>query len=59
MQEIDWHFEVIFENQLTVDDVIDGVGAPGERVISAAAWPHASAPFVGKQDLGAIVVKGG
>ncbi len=52
------HLEVAAELELAVDDVVDRVRAPGQRVVGAAARPAAAAPLVGEDDLGAVVVEG-
>ena len=49
--------EVAAKLELTVDDVVDGIRAPVQRVVGAAARPAAAAPLVGEQDLGAVVVE--
>jgi len=48
---------VTAEHQLAIDDIIDGIGTPGLRVLDAAPRPAASAPFVGEDHLGAVVVE--
>ena len=51
------HLEVAAELELAVDDVVDGVRAPGQRVVGAAARSPPAAPLVGEQDLGTVVVE--
>ena len=51
------HFEVAARLELAVDDVVDGVGTPVERVVGAAARPSTAAPLVRVNDLGAVVVE--
>ena len=53
------HLVVAGEPQLLVDDVEDGIGAPGDRVDRAAARAGAAAPLVGEDHLRAVVVEGG
>ena len=52
------NLEVAPELELPVGDVVDGVGAPVERVVGAASRHHAAAPLVGEQHLRAVVVEG-
>ena len=46
-------------HQRAVDDVIDGVGTPVQRIVRATTRPTAAAPFVGAHDFGAIIIEGG
>ena len=51
------HFEVAAILKLSVNDVVDGIGAPIERVERTAARTTTATPFIRKQNLGAIVVE--
>jgi hypothetical protein len=51
------HLEIAAEAQLAIDDVEDRVGTPGRKIFCAAARPDSAAPFIGEQDLGAVVVE--
>ena len=53
------HLEVAAELELAVDDIVYGIGTPVERIVSAAARSAAATPFVGEDDLGAVVVERG
>ena len=51
------HLEVTPKLELAVDDVVDGIRAPRQRVVGAATRPAPPAPLVGEQDLGSVVVE--
>ena len=53
------HFEVAAILKLSVNNVVDGIGAPIERIERTAARPATATPFIRKQNLGAIVVECG
>jgi hypothetical protein len=53
------HLVVAGELQLAVDDVEDGIGAPGWRIGLPAARTGAAAPLVGEDHLRAGVVERG
>ena len=53
------HLVVAPVHQFLVDDVVDGIGAPGQRIDRAAARTAAAAPFIREQDLGAVIVERG
>src|SRR4029453_16621842 len=53
------HLVVALVDHLLVDDVVNGVGAPGQRIDRAATRPAAAAPLVGEHDFGAVVFEGG
>ena len=46
------------EDQFAVNDVIDGICAPGEGVVGSTSWAGATPPLIGKEHLAAIVVEG-
>ena len=53
------HFEIAPEFQLAINDVVNGIGAPGQGVMGAAARAAAATPFIGKEHLGAVIVESG
>ena len=53
------NLEVAAEFELAVDNVVNGISTPIQRVVGAAAWTAAAAPLIRKQYLGTIVVEGG
>ncbi len=46
------------KGQFPVDNVIDGIRAPIERVVTATPRTTAATPLVGKQDLSPFIVEG-
>ena len=51
------HFKVAAILKLSVDNVVDGIGAPIERVKCTTASATTATPFIREQNLGTIVVK--
>ena len=51
------HLEVAAKLELAINDVVNGVSAPIQRVIGAAARPATAAPLVGENNLAAVVVE--
>ena len=51
------HVVVAPEHQLAIDDVVDRIAAPIQRVFRPAARTPAAAPFVGEDDLRPVVVE--
>ena len=49
------HFVIIGEVELTVLQPKDRIRSPNIRVICTATWAHAAAPFVGIDDLAAVI----
>ena len=44
--------------QLVVDDVVQRISAPIQRIIGSAARATTATPFVGEQYLGTVIVEG-
>ena len=53
------HLVVTTELKLTVDDVVERISTPGQRILCATARSATATPFIGENHLGAIVVEGG
>src|SRR5687768_5827020 len=51
------HLVVALVYQLAIDNVVDGIGAPRQRINGPAARTAAAAPLVGEEHLRAVVVE--
>ena len=47
------------KNEFTVDDIVDRISSPCERVVGAAAGAGAAAPLIRENHFGTVVVEGG
>ena len=52
------HLEVAAELEFAIDNVVDRVGTPGQRIVGTAAREGTTAPFICKQHLRAVIVEG-
>ena len=49
---------VAAEDELAVDDVVNGVCTPGRWILNTATRPAAATPLIGEDDLGSLIVEG-
>ena len=53
-----WHLEMTAEGQFALNDVIDSIRAPCEGIVGSTSRAGASPPFIGKEHLITIIIKG-
>ena len=54
-----FHFVMTLKDQFAIDDIVDRIGAPSERVIAATAGTGAAAPLIRENHFSAVVVERG
>ena len=53
------HLVMTLKNEFTVDDIVDRISTPSERVIGATARTSAAAPLIRENHFATVVVEGG